>query len=97
MVADIEELEKLDASENRARKAQRKGNTNAEKWSKFMFSNRGRYSIIVLERLWNPKIAEARNDFRSIGGDFIYRHPVEPRVQLYVPEGRNITNTTDVH
>ena len=28
--------------------------------------------------------AEARNDFWSIGGDFIYRHHVEPRVQLYV-------------
>ena len=30
--------------------------------------------------------AEARNDFWSIEGDFIYRHHVEPRVQLYVPK-----------
>ena len=30
--------------------------------------------------------AEARNDFWSIEGHFIYRHHVEPRVQLYVPE-----------
>ena len=28
---------------------------------------------------------EARNDFCSISGDFIYRHHVEPRVKLYVP------------
>ena len=30
--------------------------------------------------------AEARNDFRSIEWDFIYRHHVEPRVQLHVPK-----------
>ena len=30
--------------------------------------------------------AEARNDFFSIGGDFIYRHHVEPQVQLWVPK-----------
>ena len=29
--------------------------------------------------------AEARADFWSIQGDFIYRHHNEPRVQLYVP------------
>ena len=29
--------------------------------------------------------AEARKDFWSIQGDFIYRHHIEPRVQLYVP------------
>ena len=28
--------------------------------------------------------AEARNDFWSIEGDFIYCHHIEPRVQLYV-------------
>ena len=30
--------------------------------------------------------AEARADFWSIQGDFICRHHVEPRVQLYVPK-----------
>ena len=30
--------------------------------------------------------AEARTDFWSIQGDFIYRHHTEPRVQLYVPK-----------
>ena len=28
---------------------------------------------------------EAKSDFWSISGDFIYRHHVEPRVKLYVP------------
>ena len=30
--------------------------------------------------------AEARKDFWTIQGDFIYCHHVEPRVQLYVPK-----------
>ena len=30
--------------------------------------------------------AEVRNDFWSIEGDFIHRHHVEPRFQLYVPK-----------
>ena len=30
--------------------------------------------------------AEARKDFWSIQGDFIYQHHIEPRVQLYVPK-----------
>ena len=30
--------------------------------------------------------AEAKNDFLSITGDFIYRHHVEPRVKLYMPK-----------
>ena len=30
--------------------------------------------------------AEAKNDFWSIMGDFIYRHHVEPRVKLYMPK-----------
>ena len=29
---------------------------------------------------------EARNDFWSIDGNYIYRHHVEPRVQLFVPK-----------
>ena len=30
--------------------------------------------------------AEGRADFRSIQGDFIYRHHNEPRIQLYAPK-----------
>ena len=29
---------------------------------------------------------EARNDFRSIEGNYVYRHHVEPRIHLYVPK-----------
>ena len=32
-----------------------------------------------------PDASEARNDFWSISGNFIYRHHVQPRVKLYVP------------
>ena len=31
-------------------------------------------------------VAEAKNDFWSITGDFICRHHVEPRVKLYMPK-----------
>ena len=32
-----------------------------------------------------PEAGEARNDFWSMSGNFIYRHHVEPRVRLYLP------------
>ena len=32
-----------------------------------------------------PDAGEARNDFWSMSGSFIYRHHVEPRVKLYSP------------
>ena len=32
-----------------------------------------------------PDAGEAINDFRSMSGNFIYRHHVEPRVKLYSP------------
>ena len=32
-----------------------------------------------------PVAGEARNDFWSMSGNFIYRHHVEPRVKLYSP------------
>ena len=50
--------------------------------------------------------AEAHNDFWSTEGDFIYRHHVEPRVQLYVPKEESfpiplkyidVTRTTHTH
>ena len=41
--------------------------------------------------------AEARNDFWSIEGDFIYRHHIEPRVQHYVPKEENIPDSTEIH
>ena len=41
--------------------------------------------------------AEARADFWSIQGDFICRHHNEPRVQLYVAEGRSLPCSTEIH
>ena len=32
-----------------------------------------------------PDASEARNDFWSMSGNFIYRHHVEPRVKVYSP------------
>ena len=37
-----------------------------------------------------PDAGEARDDFWSISGDFIYRHHVEPRVKLYTPREESI-------
>ena len=33
---------------------------------------------------------EARNDFWSISGNYIYRHHVEPRVKLYAPREESL-------
>ena len=33
-----------------------------------------------------PDDGEARNDFRSISGNYIYRHHVEPTAKLYMPK-----------
>ena len=41
--------------------------------------------------------ADARADFWSIQGDFIYRHHSEPRVQFYVPKEENVPNSTEIH
>ena len=37
-----------------------------------------------------PDAGEAINDFRSMSGNFIYRHHVEPRVKLYSPREESI-------
>ena len=42
-----------------------------------------------------PDDAEAKNDFRSIMGDFMYRHHVEPRVKLYVPREESFAILAD--
>ena len=38
-----------------------------------------------------PDAGEAINDFRSVSGNFIYRHHVEPRVKLYSPREESFT------
>ena len=40
---------------------------------------------------------EARNDFWSMEGDFIYRHDVEPRVQQKVANEETFPNCTEIH
>ena len=40
--------------------------------------------------LQDDSTAEARNEFWSITGDFMYRHHVEPRVKLYMPKEESI-------
>ena len=37
-----------------------------------------------------PDAGEARNDFWSMSGNFIYRHHVEPRVKLYSPREESL-------
>ena len=58
---------------------------------------------MVLNQQKHTMTQEARNDFWSIEGVFIYRHLVEPRVHLYVPKDEtfpiplkyiNVTRTT---
>ena len=39
-----------------------------------------------------PDASEARNDFWSMSGNFIYRHHVEPRVKLYSPREEPFPN-----
>ena len=43
----------------------------------------GSSSTLRQDSSWND--GEAKGDFWSISGEFIYRHHVEPRVKLYVP------------
>ena len=38
-----------------------------------------------------PDAGEAMNDFRSMSGNFIYRHHVEPRVKLSSPRDESFT------
>ena len=64
----------------------------------------GKNKIIFEENQTGLLQHQARNDFWSISGNFIYRHHVEPRVKLYVPTEESflvplkyieVTRTTD--
>ena len=121
MVADIEELEKMDASEiYLCKKTQCKGsNISQRKWKIHFPDADGRInlsggvqelrtstlirdhpakgedhrdflgesegSLLPPPQDSLPDAGEARNDFWSMPGNFIYRHHVEPRVKLYSP------------
>ena len=121
MIADIEEVEDMDASEIHARRLNAKEVLTPMKGDNFIFpvadgtvqtagGDRSlRPSTLIQDRpergeerevfqgksdgLSSPSPqqadstrddAEAKNDFWSITGDFIYRHHVEPRVKLYM-------------
>ena len=123
MVADIEELEEMDASELHARRLNAKEVSTPMKGDNFIFPvsdgtgkifGRGqRLRISTLtpdcpergeereilqgksDELHSPShlqedstrdYEEAKNDFWTITGEFIYRHHVVPRVKLYVPQ-----------
>ena len=64
MVADIEELEKMDAWDIYTKRLNAK-------------------EVHHLKTHIRPDAGEARNDFWSMSGNFIYRHHVEPRHKLY--------------
>ena len=120
LVADIEELEEMDASELHARRLNAKEVLTPMSGEKFVFpiadgtvklsggdqvlrtsavirdrpdrgeqqgslrgESDGSFSTPLRDSSWYD--GEARSDFCSISGNFIYRHRVEPRVKLFVP------------
>ena len=115
MVADIEEMEEMDASEFHARRLNAKEVLTPMKGDNFMFPfadgtvqvrtstlnqehpERGEEEILQgnSNQWYAPPNheedstrddEEARNDFWTITGEFIFRHHVLPRVKLYMPE-----------
>ena len=44
-----------------------------------------------------PDAGEAKNVFWTMSGSFIYRHHVEPRVELYSPREESFSYSTEVH
>ena len=119
MVADIEELGNLDASEIHCSKTAKEVSTST-KGEKVLFAD-GTTKLCGRDREVRESTprqyyhagsedlrgkfeansdgsqsteanddAEARNDFWSIEGDFIYRHHFEPRVQLCVPKEESL-------
>ena len=118
LVADIEELETMDASEIYSKRLNAKRVIFLPKNGKFIFPVAGgrkniggdqelRTSTLIRDHPIRGKshvdflresegslppphdsfrdAGEARNDFWSMSGNFIYRHHVEPRVKLYSP------------
>ena len=123
MVADIEEVEEMDASELHARRVNGKEVLTPQRSGKFIFpvadgtvkiiggERHLRTSTLTRERPERGEESEicdgnsdewyapsnheedstrddeeARDDFWTIIGEFIYRHHVVPRVKLYVPQ-----------
>ena len=123
LVADLEELETMDASEIYSKRLNAKEVIFPEEKGKFIFpiaderiktlggdqelrtSTLARHRPIQGESNIDflgksegslpppqdpyPDACEARNDFWSMSGNFIYRHHVEPRVKLYWPREKS--------
>ena len=131
LIADLEELETMDASGNLLKKTQC-GRGDISQTRRIYFSNsrwdesktpgedqelktstlirhrpiQGEGHIDFLGELEGsfpqlndslPVAGEAMHDFWSMSGSFIYRHHVEPRVELYSAERRIIPYSTEVH
>ena len=118
LIAHLEDMEMMDASDVHPRRIKAKEVFNSQKGHEFVFpfadgtpklSRRdyefriptpSREQLVRSEDLSgeiqceseesqpaeSTDDAEACDDFRSIQGDFIYRHHTEPRVQLYLPK-----------
>ena len=100
MVADIEELETMDASEIYSKRLNAKEVVFPKEKGKFHFSSRRWTNKIYWRRSGTENIHLERghpirgerqrdflgeNDFWSMSGNFKNRHHVEPRVKLYSP------------
>ena len=99
LVADIEELETMDASEIYSKRLNAKEVNGlicdwkihlirdhpirGEGHVDFLRESEGSPPLPPQDSL--PDAGEARNDFWSMSGKFKYRHHVEPRVKLYSP------------
>ena len=100
MVADLEELETMDASEIYSKRLDAKELIFPKEKGEFIFPIadrpiQGESHIDFLGESEGslpppqdsyPDAGEAINDFWSMSGNFIYRHHVEPRVKLYSPK-----------
>ena len=125
MVAAIEELEEMDASELHARRHNAKEVVTPQRSGNIIFPvadgtvrtihlnpgvsrtrRRTRNSSRKSDELQSPTPLhddstqddeEARSDFWTKTGEFIYRHHVEPRVKTVHAERRNISYSNEVH
>ena len=61
----------------------------------FLENQKGLHTPLPQDSL--PDACEARNDFWSMSGHFIYRHHVEPQSQTLLAERRIIPYSTEVH
>ena len=105
VVADIEELEQMDASELYTRRLNAKEVLTPQHSEKFtVHIADGNVKLSVGDQVLrtstlirdNPD-REARNGFWSISGNYIYLHHVEPKSQTERVESRIIPNSTAIH